>query len=363
MAGKHPPGTVDLQKLMKRYLFSLDYLRGFAALSVCLFHFTDKREYLPDSDFLKLIFSPGHYGVEVFFIISGFVIPYSMAKGDYRLGKFLIFLKKRFIRIEPPYLVCVLLALALNYATTLSPVYVGKQFKVDYQQLFYHVGYLNAFMGKDWLNQVFWTLAIEFQYYLLMALIFPLISHKNRIIWILSLLSFNLISFQFDRNYIFNFSVFFTVGILAYRYLIDRLNIWETIIVSIATLAFLHYRYSYNEMLVTILTVSIIFLPVASTRFSTFFGEISYSLYLLHFPIGLRLISLTQRFTDIILLRYVMVLMALVLSICVAFYYNKFIERPFKRLSQRIRYNPEEQTGKQNDHRLQQTGTKYYREL
>lgn len=323
---------------MRTYLFSLDYLRGIAAISVCLFHFTDKFDYLANTDSLKNVFSYGHYGVEVFFIISGLVIPYSMEKGNYALNKFFIFIKKRFIRIEPPYLICVLLALFLNYLTTLSPFYIGKSFEIDFEQLLYHIGYLNAFMGKDWLNQVFWTLAIEFQYYLLIALIFPMISHSNKLIWITVLIVFNILSFYFNRNVIFNFSIFFTCGIILYRYVVDKLDWTDMLLTGSLSILFLFFRYTYIEIFVVIFTAFVVLQPLRPTRFSNFFGNISYSLYLLHFPVGLRIINLTQRFSDSQLVRQSMVLFAFVFTILISYYYYRFVEKPFKELSKKIKY-------------------------
>ncbi|SEJ32626.1 Peptidoglycan/LPS O-acetylase OafA/YrhL, contains acyltransferase and SGNH-hydrolase domains [Dyadobacter sp. SG02] len=324
---------------MNKHFYSLDYLRGFAAVSVCLFHFSDKFGFLPTDDPVKWAFSGGHFGVEIFFIISGLVIPYSMAKGQYTLSKVFVFLKKRFIRIEPPYLLCVLLALALNYATTLSPVYVGKPFNIDYEQLFYHIGYLNGIMGKDWLNQVFWTLAIEFQYYLLIAVFFPFINHKNWLVWGISLIAFNASASLFDRNFVFNFAIFFTTGILLYRYLADKSNRVEVIVSAVMVLGVLAYNYSYKELLVTIGTVIAAVLPLRPTWIGAFFGNISYSLYLLHFPIGLRIINLAQRFSDVQSVRQMMVFVALLGSVFVAYFYYKYVEKPFKLMSARVKYD------------------------
>ncbi len=323
---------------MTKHLYSLDYLRGFAAISVCLFHFTDKLDYLPDTDILKNIFSWGHYGVEVFFIISGLVIPYSMEKGQYTLNKIWIFLQKRIIRIEPPYLISVLLALLLNYATTLSPVYNGKPFSIDYFQLFYHVGYLNGFMGKDWFNPVCWTLAIEFQYYLVIALLFPLLAHKRFLICLLTLVAFNALSPLFDRNYVFHFAIYFTVGILLYRYLAHKLKWTEALLIAVPILAILFYQYSYKEMIVVVCTTILILCPFRLTTFGVFLGNISFSLYLLHFPIGLRVINLTQRFLETQSLRQAMVFVALSVSFLAAYIFYKYVEEPFKTLSQRISY-------------------------
>lgn len=70
----------------RHYLASLDVLRGTAALSVCLFHFTSgNRAYLPSDDPVRTVGSFGWLGVEVFFTISGFVIPYSLDQRSYHL--------------------------------------------------------------------------------------------------------------------------------------------------------------------------------------------------------------------------------------------------------------------------------------
>ncbi|MDQ6480935.1 acyltransferase [Dyadobacter sp. LHD-138] len=323
---------------MKLHIPSLDYLRGFAAIAVCLFHFSDKLDYLPGINLFKQVFSYGHFGVEVFFMISGFVIPLSMYAGNYTLQKISIFMKKRLTRIEPPYLICALLALFLNYLTTINPTYSGKPFTLDIPQLLYHVGYLNTFTDKDWLNPVFWTLAIEFQYYLLIALIFPLINSKNNLIWISTLLIFNILSFYSNRNLVFNFSVYFTVGIVIFRYVTGNLNLFEKLLCIAAVLGFVVMRYTYTELLVVILTSIAILTPIRVTLFGTFISNISFSLYLLHFPIGLRVINLTQRFTNDEVIRQLMIFAALLISVLVSYYYFRFIENPFRKMSQNIKY-------------------------
>jgi peptidoglycan/LPS O-acetylase OafA/YrhL len=321
------------------YLYSLDYLRGFAALAVCLYHFAGRLNYLPDASVFKKVADFGHFGVEIFFVISGLVIPYSMERGNYTIRKFFTFIKKRFIRIEPPYLICVVLVLVLNYITTITPFYVGKEFKIDYLQVFYHLGYMNAFMGMDWLNQVFWTLAIEFQFYLLIALIFPAISSKKPLVWITCLVIFNFVSASPDRNLVFTFSIFFTSGILLFRFLCDKMNMREFVLAMLCTLALTFVRYSITEVCVIIFTTAVILANLKPTFWSTFFGDISYSLYLLHLPIGLRIISLTQRFSESEPVRYAMIFGALLVSIGASYLYYRWVEKPFKTIAHKVSYS------------------------
>ncbi len=116
----------------------------------------------------------GWLGVEAFFVISGFIIPYSMYQQRYRVHRHLFtFMMKRIVRLDPPYFVAIALSVILWYASTLLPDFGGSNPTVSLPQLLAHVGYLNAFLGYEWLNPVFWTLAIEFQFYLFVAFFFP----------------------------------------------------------------------------------------------------------------------------------------------------------------------------------------------
>ena len=97
-----------------------------------------------------------------------------MHAAGYRLADFGRFLLKRIVRIDPPYLAAI--ALILIQAWLIAAAGVGRPSDFSAVQVLLHLGYLNAFAGYSWLNPVFWTLAIEFQYYLAIALLFPLIA-------------------------------------------------------------------------------------------------------------------------------------------------------------------------------------------
>ncbi|MDR3715393.1 MAG: acyltransferase family protein, partial [Puia sp.] len=85
-----------------REISSIELLRGIASAMVCYFHLARGNErYLPDTSIVRRMGDWGWTGVEIFFVISGFVIPYSMFVKNYSAGNFLAFLKKRIIRIEP----------------------------------------------------------------------------------------------------------------------------------------------------------------------------------------------------------------------------------------------------------------------
>lgn len=79
---------------------SIQSLRAFAAMSVVLFHIGAKIAAIYPGSFTNP-FSMGNSGVDLFFIISGFVMLYTIESGSYQNAWH--FLKNRFIRIIPLY--------------------------------------------------------------------------------------------------------------------------------------------------------------------------------------------------------------------------------------------------------------------
>lgn len=86
---------------------SVEILRGVAAFSVMWFHLTNgNSQFLPSGGLLKLSGAYGYLGVQLFFVISGFIIPYSLSIRNYQVKTDgLGFLVRRIVRIEPAYLV------------------------------------------------------------------------------------------------------------------------------------------------------------------------------------------------------------------------------------------------------------------
>lgn len=77
---------------------TIDALRGIASLAVCWFHLTNGNpKFLPDGA-LKASGAYGWLGVEAFFVISGFVIPFSLYRSGHELKDYPRFLYKRVVR-------------------------------------------------------------------------------------------------------------------------------------------------------------------------------------------------------------------------------------------------------------------------
>ncbi len=125
------------------------------------------------SKMLLSMHTAGHLAVDVFFVLSGFVICYSL-RGVRVTGRFFVnFMLRRSIRLDPPYwlsIVLVLGVLGLQAAVTkntsnLPPI----------GSIVAHVFYLQEILGYPEINIVNWTLCLEIQFYLTFCLALALI--------------------------------------------------------------------------------------------------------------------------------------------------------------------------------------------
>lgn len=151
--------------------YTIHYIRGIAALLVVLFHF---REEINGVYSLKglgdMLFINGYVGVDLFFIISGFVIALS-TKSDASIKTFIL---KRFLRIYPVYFICVMLAVwvwgeRINVATIKSFLLVP----LDFSKAAPWYGYSIIITA--------WTLTYEIVFYLVFAISMS-ISWKHRLL-------------------------------------------------------------------------------------------------------------------------------------------------------------------------------------
>ncbi|RKK03016.1 acyltransferase [Pseudoroseomonas wenyumeiae] len=163
-----------------------DQLRGIAALLVVLSHLVgvywlepevvgivtgapwDILPRPPAATMLELLpFNPGPLGVALFFLISGFVIPFSFRHHDRRS-----FLLARALRIYPTYLAALFLGLAVRAA---SCAYWGQPTGVHPLAVLANALLLHDLVGIGNLDLVNWTLVIELKFYLLFAFAQPLL--------------------------------------------------------------------------------------------------------------------------------------------------------------------------------------------
>lgn len=323
----------------------LDALRGLAAVAVALFHFSNGWE--PNAFTTPCRW--GWLGVEVFFVISGFIIPYSLARSRYvarnDYGRFML---KRFIRLYPPYIASVVLVILLWHLSAMSPAFRGEvSYTVGGAAL--HTALLNDIIGVPWLQPVYWTLAIELQFYLLAGIITPLLmdSSRRRIVVLGVLLLATLIPISTLRpNYgwLTPYLPLFILGILAFLHDQSKITTRSFFAGSIAAIGCGAWSLGWPQVIAGgLASLCIAFVRVSIPKVMIWLGAISYSLYLLHIPLGGRVKNILTRFVplDTIPTQVAFCTVALTLSLIAAWLWYRFLEAPSQKWSSSIRYkNP-----------------------
>jgi peptidoglycan/LPS O-acetylase OafA/YrhL len=155
----------------------LDALRGFAALTVVLFHLSP---FVLGSGLHLRIFRHidfGKYGVLLFFLVSGYVIPMSLE----RHGSLRRFWVGRLLRIYPAYLATVAIVLILALAGLITlPASVRAH---PATAVLAHASMLSDLLGVRGVVRVFWTLAYEMVFYLVVAGLFAWRWHRHTGWW------------------------------------------------------------------------------------------------------------------------------------------------------------------------------------
>lgn len=161
-------------------LHYVDGLRGLAALAVALLHIhatSPARPFMPAP--IAVVLEHGHLGVAIFFVLSGFVIARSVEGMRITPASYGRFMARRLVRLHPPYVASILLALVVVTTSNLllrDRVHALPSAEV----LVAHFFYLEDILRVPKLNDVYWTLCLEIQFYLLFVLLLGLVRRKSR---------------------------------------------------------------------------------------------------------------------------------------------------------------------------------------
>lgn len=139
-------------------LYSIQYLRGVAALLVVLHHISHKGRQYDVSSLNGL--NIGNSGVDLFFIISGFIMCYTTHNKNILFSEFI---KLRFQRILPLYWLFTTLALVVYWV---APQYINS----SGGETGILASYLLLPTGERYLVNNGWTLSYEFYFYFIFSL-------------------------------------------------------------------------------------------------------------------------------------------------------------------------------------------------
>lgn len=312
----------------------IELVRGLAALAVALFHFANQLT----SGVSVFLTSWGWLGVDAFFIISGVVIPYSLYGMNYRLGMFPRFMAKRIVRLEPPYVISILLTIALWHVSAMMPGFQGSDPDYTLGQILSHLFYLTPLLGYEWLGPVYWTLAYEFVFYITMGLTFSWLIDRSVLYTIaaggLALLAVFVIWNKVDYR-LFEF----LVGFLIMRWYVLERERTLTAVLILATLFAIYWFGGQKTIIVAVLTVATIWLlrGVRVDRRLLWLGTVSYSLYLTHTLTGGRVVNLMKRFVQDPALDLLIIGAATIVALAFSWLFWRLIEVPALSQSRRIR--------------------------
>ena len=347
----------------ERLLF-IDGLRCVAVLWVVLTHFIHHspfQGFFSESlhPLLYRTFWKGYLGVEIFFVISGFVIALSLARDRVTPRFALGFAVRRYIRLFPPYIAVVFLWIATTALGKLVfPTYDLPQ--PSGAQLAAHFLYLQNLLGLGDIVGPTWTLCLEFQFYLfyaLCALLFLSSRRHARIVGTIlfaaaTLASISLTAFNIpvdglllpNRLFIYHWYLFAlgTCGTLAY--LRPRARRWMPLPLLAGALIWAHCH--SEALFVGLAAFAAILLAAALGRMGTwlsnpvvqYFGSRSYSIYLVNWGVGLRFIDMIHRFAPRTLLSaWLCTLVGFAVTLAVSELLYRLLEKPSLRLSQRLK--------------------------
>ena len=281
------------------YLYILQIFRGFAALMVVVCHLAySLRTYQNiTNDCLKFVNSFGGYGVDFFFVLSGFIISYSVSQSN---SPFKNYITNRILRIYTPFL-------PFSIFMIFFKTYVGQI--TNYSIL----RSLTLFPYGDDVIGLTWTLSFEMMFYILFGLSFISKRTWNFFIagWATLIIFVNYISPPYMLKYyqstlimLSPFNLEFILGYLLSVIYIKKISINKIIqftliitplLLSICLIYLNIHLFAMDSRLFFALFCFFLMYyalfnlkSIKKSKFVIFLlliGDASYSIYIIHFPI------------------------------------------------------------------------------
>lgn len=326
---------------MKGQRFHLvESLRTIAALLVGLYHLllfsVNGQDLFPEMDASQLFFEFLKTTVLAFFIITAIVMPVHFEQEQYTIRDYLVFLFKRLLRVHVPFLAVICLIVLVEQFFLLRS---GEQVHIDWFRFFANISLTAEFSHVPWYNTIFWTLAIEMQFYILIGLVYPLI--RKWPLW--GTLGFFLAGellhlLSNDTRFVWYYTPYFTSGLIVYFLLIGKLTKLQMTLITMIIAAIVWFLHGRFEMPVVFI-VPLLFLIVPNTaNVFGYFGRFTFSFYLIHGLSGGLLLYFTRNMDAGTGWGILRLILALVVSFTATWLFYRCVEKPATKLTHRLRY-------------------------
>jgi peptidoglycan/LPS O-acetylase OafA/YrhL len=362
-------------------LHELDSIRGLAALTVVIHHFSlmwpawlASLKDVPFGPFAINLLHPfvaGREAVMLFFVLSGLVLALPYLRG--RAQAYPTFLVRRILRIYCPYLGALAICIAgaaiwhgdLHHGDFAAPFWSEP---VQPMLVLQHILFLGVYQWQQF-DFVIWSLIDEMRISLIFPFVALLIIRVRARTAILLGVAGSMLAFIFTRNrpplgvtsnlmMTVHFVAFFILGILVAKHLASLsaryLSLSRLARTAVLVLSFVLYYcsiaafgvFGHNwagfmaDWAVVLGAIGFIFVGLNSPtakRFlnstvPAFLGRISYSLYLVHAPVLLALTFASRNHVSI----WAQFLIYMVTTFALAYIFCLLVEEPFTRMGQRI---------------------------
>lgn len=330
---------------------NFNFLRLFAAITVIFSHnyalYYGKNSIIHDPLYrMGNVVSAGELAVNIFFIISGFLITMSLLNRT----SIISFVFARFLRIMPAFimmgLVSVIILGVLFWPFSIIE-YIFSPDTIKYLKNIFNVmkpsismnGFFETNVWPNTINGSVWTLMWEIRMYILLTIIGVFFVKQKYIITIILVTSTLLLLANSYLDIIthegvlrlLRFIVYFFAGSFFYLYK-DKIVLSRTIFLVALSITILSF-FSQQEIIITICTVILLpyliiylaFIPMSLRVFNKF-GDYSYGLYIYAFPV--------QQTISFYLYKYdygnwyVMLFLSCIITFIFAFFSWHIIEKP-----------------------------------
>lgn len=301
----------DAVKPKERFVL-IDGLRGIAALGVMFFHLcnSELRGTLQSTFPAPIIwlFGQAAHGVQIFFVISGFVIAWSLRAVTVTGAGAGNFILRRQIRLDPAYWACIAATLLHAVVMGTARAQFGGSFPSP-PHIAENMFYVQHLLSGPDIVVVSWTLCLEVQFYLIYILILLLVQRGARRLrraeggqgTLLMAIMAPLMAISLwrharetqDSPWFINTWYLFGMGVLACWAMERRIRALP--VIAAVGLLFAAAMYAGDVRMICGCATTLVILAAArfgglttwlANPLMQYFGRISYSLYLVHWEVG-----------------------------------------------------------------------------